>query len=111
MSSTDASVSSIIAAFTSGLDIFKKLREKRQRKKAKQTKRQSSSKSDEETQLSRSLQRGSQDVQAAYEDNYRGLGPKYAVGDGTPLISVTLALGTNIYSNRTRLASTYAAET
>jgi len=85
MSSTDASVCSIIAAFTSGLDVFKKFREKRQRKKVRQTKHRSSSKSDEETQLSRSLQRGSRDVQAAYIDNYRGLGPRYAVGDGKGL--------------------------
>lgn len=84
MQRTDSCVVSLIAAFTSGLDVFKKLRERKREKKSKKARAQTlalQGKSGEELVLSKSLRRGSADIHGEYEKHYRGYGERFAVGD------------------------------
>lgn len=93
MESTESSVSSIVAAFSNGLNVFKRLRKCRQghkvapnRASCKHSRSTAEQKRDqisgEELRLSKSLRRGSADVQKAYEANLRRGGTRYAAGDG-----------------------------
>lgn len=95
MQSTESSVCSIVKAFTSGLDIFKKIRARKQHdathsspkggaqhNKTSPKQRKQSSDSGDELRLSKSLRRGSADVQKAYEEHIRHGGPRFASGDG-----------------------------
>src|ERR1700754_1111321 len=79
------SVRSIISAFASGLDIFKKIRNKRRKKNASGRATRTSDLSQDEIRLNASLRRGSRDVQKEYERNYQALGKYYARGDGKKL--------------------------
>lgn len=84
MQRTDNCVSSLVAAFTSGLDVFKKARERKREKKSKHTRAQTPAlqeKSGEELILSKSLRRGGADIRGEYEKHYRGYGERFAVGD------------------------------
>jgi len=85
MQRTDSCVVSLVAAFTSALDVFKKLRERRREKKTKSrhTKAQKAlqEKSGEELRLSKSLRRGPVDIQNEYERHYQAKGERFAVGD------------------------------
>ncbi|OCK78628.1 hypothetical protein K432DRAFT_331697 [Lepidopterella palustris CBS 459.81] len=82
MSNADVSncVSLIIHAFTNGLDIFKRLRERRRRKKNK-VQAQPDPSSGDELQLSNSLRKGPLDIQTHYERNYEAVGERFAKGD------------------------------
>lgn len=98
MQSTESSVSSIIVAFTSGLDVFKKLRERRRPRQCghgkpfskrgnccKHSRHQghtNGEKNGDELRLSKSLRRGSMDVQKVYEQHVSKRGARYAAGDG-----------------------------
>lgn len=83
MSTTNASVLSIIAAFTSGIDVFKKLSKRRHKKPCKGANSQANEQNREELQLSRSLRRGPVDIQWKHERHVQGAGQLYAVGDCT----------------------------
>lgn len=96
MQRTDSCVGSLISAFTSGLDVFKKLRERKREKKSKKARAQTPAlqeKSGEELRLSKSLRRGTADIQGEYEKHYRGYGEQFAVGDcrmlHSPQVDVT----------------------
>src|ERR1700753_1007501 len=97
MQSTEASVLSIIAAFGSGLEVFKRLNERRRQHRQESPGKPSSSsknrkptrtpsrhgeKSSDELRLSESLRRGSADVQMVYEGGFRKAGTRFALGDG-----------------------------
>lgn len=71
-----SSVHSIIAAFTDGLDIFRKIRDKQR------TKRSTKGRSREEMRLSSSMKMGSRDVGELYMRNHEVLGDRFARGDG-----------------------------
>lgn len=78
-------VSNLIQAFTNSLDVFKRLRERR--RKRKHSKQQSAAEkarqySGDELQLSNSLRRGPQDIQDVYEKCYGRAGERFAKGDG-----------------------------
>jgi hypothetical protein len=79
-------VSGIIDAFTNGMNIFKRLRERRRKKKA--TKENEKPKStpdptrDAEKQLSKSLKKGPLELAEKYADFYHPMGPRFAKGDG-----------------------------
>lgn len=75
-------VSGIIEAFTNGLDIFKKLRERRRKRRSKRDTEVPDSTSTAEHQLSKSLRRGPEEVAGKYtECYYSGIGPRFAKGD------------------------------
>ncbi|KAF2747557.1 hypothetical protein M011DRAFT_402192, partial [Sporormia fimetaria CBS 119925] len=81
-------VSSIIQAFTNGLDIFKRLRSRRRsRRRAHRRDAAVASSDDEkpcdaELQLSDSLRRGPQEITDCYEAHYSKAGARFAKGDG-----------------------------
>jgi hypothetical protein len=84
------SVGSIISSFLNGLDVFKKLREKRRAKKrSKQNDATQKKRAADEMQLSQSLRQGPVDIEAEYARNLQLVGERYAQGDGeshtTPL--------------------------
>jgi len=84
MQRTDSCVFSLVTAFTSGLDVFKKFRGRKHKKKSKRAQAHaaaSSEKTGEELRLSKSLRRGTADIQGEYEKHYRGYGERFAVGD------------------------------
>lgn len=78
--SVSSCVLSIIASFSSGLNVIKRLREKQKRKH----KRKASG--DEELRLSRSLRKGPEDIGWEYQTFSQRMGDQYAVGDGMPSI-------------------------
>lgn len=84
-------VLSIVASFSSGLDVFKKLREKRKRKRSssrsghgKRKGRQCDAKAveEEEARLSRSLRQGPEDIGREYAQSVYAVGDGFAIGDG-----------------------------
>lgn len=78
-------VSNLVQAFANSLDVFKRLRERRQKRKNK--KQQSSNQpevaSGDELQLSNALRRNPQDIQNCYQQHYGKAGERFAKGDGT----------------------------
>ncbi|KAJ9647361.1 hypothetical protein H2199_002350 [Coniosporium tulheliwenetii] len=94
MSNADVSgsVLSIIAAFTSGLDIFKKLAERRRSRKSKSAHPRPVQQSHEELQLGNSLRRGPIDIQREYERNVAGAGWRFAQGDAIAQASLAETL-------------------
>lgn len=77
------SVGSIIASFANGLDVFKRLRERRRAKKrSKQNEMAAKKRADEEMQLSHSLRQGPMDIEAEYSRNLQLVGERFARGDG-----------------------------
>lgn len=83
--STDTSLFALIGAFSSGLDVFKKLK-KRRRKQVQQQPE------DEELRLRRSLQKGPLDLQSEYNRNYAVQGDKYREGDCMSVQSLLLSV-------------------
>lgn len=72
-------VLSIVASFSSGLDVFKKLGEKkRKRRRFKKT----DNVEEQETRLSRSLRQGPEDIGREYQKNVHAVGDDFAIGDG-----------------------------
>ena len=75
-------VSNLIEAFTNGLNIFKRLRERRRKRKARKEKEAPDPITDAEHQLSRSLRKGPQEIADKYAECYHsGMGPTFAKGD------------------------------
>ena len=85
-SNVSSCVLSIVGSFSSGLDVFKKLRDKRKRKK-KSSKRDLRMEQ-EETRLSRSLRQGPEDIGREYARSVCRVGEGFAVGDGMWYLSV-----------------------
>lgn len=76
-----SSVLSIIASFSSGLDVFKKLGEKRKKKKRRS--RAEEQTDVDELRLSRSLRQGPEDIGREYQRcSHTALGDHIAIGDG-----------------------------
>jgi hypothetical protein len=78
--STDSSVFALISSFTSGLDVFRKLRERKSKKKRK--KEEELAAAHEEARLSSSLTRGPVDIHNEYQSNYALHGERFREGDG-----------------------------
>lgn len=76
-------VHNLIDAFTNGLNIFKRLRERRRKHKARKQSQAPEVVSSAELQLSNSLRRGPQDLAEKYEECYghSGMGHRFAKGD------------------------------
>jgi hypothetical protein len=76
-------VSNLIHAFSNGLNIFKRLRERRKKRKARKDHKATDAAVDDEVQLSKSLRRGPQELAERYDACYSQTGHKFAKGDGT----------------------------
>lgn len=76
-------VHNLIDAFTNGLNIFKRLRERRRKHKARKQIPTPEPVNSAELELSNSLRRGPQDLADRYEECYgqRGMGHRFAKGD------------------------------
>src|SRR5689334_15889774 len=75
-------VSNLIQAFANGLNIFKHLRERRRKRKARKEKHTPDLTTSAELQLSNSLRKGPQDLVEKYTECYAGQGHLFAKGDG-----------------------------
>ncbi|KAF2846020.1 hypothetical protein T440DRAFT_250512 [Plenodomus tracheiphilus IPT5] len=90
----DAEVSScimeIIHAFTNGINIFKRLRERRKRRRARKEDHAPDATTSAELQLSKSLRKGPAELTETYAQcYYSGMGPQFARGD--PIAHASLA--------------------
>lgn len=88
---------SIVASFSSGLDVFKKLRETRKRRKG--VKGNNKAEEEDEARLSKSLRRGPEDIGREYQHNLQNVGDMFAVGDAiaqTSLAEILLKLNTGL---------------
>jgi hypothetical protein len=76
-------VHNLIEAFTNGLNIFKRLRERRRKHKARKQSQIPELVNSAELQLSNSLRKGPQDLAERYEECYgqKGMGDRFAKGD------------------------------
>ncbi|KAF2278517.1 uncharacterized protein EI97DRAFT_465798 [Westerdykella ornata] len=81
-------VTNLIHAFTNGLDIFKRLRERPRKRKARKQD-QVEEISNDEMQLSNSLRKGPQDIGSCYSSHYGKAGDRFAKGD--PIAHASLA--------------------
>ncbi|EME40388.1 hypothetical protein DOTSEDRAFT_75004 [Dothistroma septosporum NZE10] len=88
-------VLSIIASFTSGVDVFKKFRESQKRTEGRRKK--SGVDEEEEVRLTRSLRMGSKEIGREYQRSVYAAGEHFAQGDGiaqTSLAEILLKLNT-----------------
>ncbi len=69
-------VESIISAFSSGIDVFRRVRNDQQSRKREEIA------SDEEVRLTKSLHKGNRAISREYERDYDHLGQQFATGDG-----------------------------
>lgn len=79
-SNVSSCVLSIVASFTSGLDVFKKFKELREKRKRRP--RKNASLDDEEVRLARSLRQGPEDIGREYQRSISAVGEHFAQGDG-----------------------------
>jgi hypothetical protein len=79
-------VSSIIAAFGNGMDLFKKMRAKA---KAKKQDKHGAKLTQDELRLRQSLRRGPEQIRAEYDKNVARLGQRFQIGD--PIAHSSLA--------------------
>ncbi|KAK0929570.1 hypothetical protein LTR29_017054 [Friedmanniomyces endolithicus] len=92
-------VLSIVASYSSGLDVFKQLREKRSRKK--QRSRTTAQLGEAEVRLARSLRQGPEDIGREYLKSVQAAGDWFAVGDviaQSSLAEIVLKLNTGLVS-------------
>jgi hypothetical protein len=75
-------VSNLIHAFSNGLNIFKRLRERRRKRKGRKETPVADAAASEEQQLSKSLKRGPQELAQTYDVCYQQTGQSFAKGDG-----------------------------
>lgn len=78
-SNVSSCVLSIVASFASGLDVFKKFRELRGKKRKS---RKNASLDDEEVRLAKSLRQGPEDIGREYQRSIISVGEHFAQGDG-----------------------------
>ncbi|KAK5172942.1 uncharacterized protein LTR77_003064 [Saxophila tyrrhenica] len=91
-------VISIVGSFSNGLDVFKKLRDKRRRRKRS---KKLDKVDEEELSLSRSLRQGPEDIAREYQRNVYGAGQDFEIGDAiaqTSLAEIILRLNTGLVS-------------
>ncbi|KAH7095047.1 hypothetical protein FB567DRAFT_19562 [Paraphoma chrysanthemicola] len=74
-------VSNLIQAFSNGFNVFKRLRERRRKKKARKENQVADAVTSDELQLSKSLRRGPQELAENYDTFYSQTGPRFAQGD------------------------------
>ncbi|KAF2007729.1 hypothetical protein P154DRAFT_452891 [Amniculicola lignicola CBS 123094] len=74
-------VHNLIHAFSNGLDIFKRLRERRRKRKSRKQGAQETPESSAEIQLSNSLRRGPAEIQESYDQHLSKAGDRFATGD------------------------------
>ena len=79
---TASCVLDLIQSFTNGLNIFKRLRARRRKRKDAKLKDKLDTLSSAELQLSNSLKRGTTEIQERYDIHYCKAGDRYAKGDG-----------------------------
>lgn len=84
-----AIVTSILAAFGSGMDMFKRIRAKQ---KARKQGKQGGKLTQEELRLQQSLSRGPQQIRAEYNKSVTKLGHRFKVGDTTAQTSLAHTL-------------------
>ena len=72
-----ACVASIISAFGTGLDVFRKIRAKRRARKLKRSQQSLQN----ELQIQQSLERSPLEIQAEYDRYFSSLGERFAAGD------------------------------
>jgi len=75
-------VSNLIHAFSNGLNVFKRLRERRKKRKARKENQIPDKSVSDELQLSKSLRRGPQELAEKYDACYSQTGHSFAKGDG-----------------------------
>ena len=75
-------VLSIVGSFSSGLDVLKKLREKRKRRHSSRRRKCDARAEEEEMKLSRSLRQGPEDIGREYANSLYAVGDGFAIGDG-----------------------------
>ena len=78
-------VSNLIQAFSNGLNVFKRLRERRRKRKARKARKENQTPevvNSDELQLSKSLRRGPQELAEKYDACYSQTGHSFAKGDG-----------------------------
>jgi hypothetical protein len=75
-------VSNLIQAFSNGLNVFKRLRERRRKRKARKETQPPIAATSDELQLSKSLKRGPQELVEKYDACYSQTGQRFAKGDG-----------------------------
>ncbi|KAF2827656.1 hypothetical protein CC86DRAFT_214515 [Ophiobolus disseminans] len=74
-------VSNLIQAFANGLNVFKRLRERRRKRKARKENQPPDTANTDELQLSTSLRRGPQELAEKYDACYSQTGHSFAKGD------------------------------
>ncbi len=84
-----AVVASIVSAFASGMDIFKRMKAKQRPKKGRN---KPDRLTEEEWQLQNSLQDRPREIKAEYDRNLARLGNRFAVGDSTAQTSLNHTL-------------------
>ncbi|KAJ4350991.1 hypothetical protein N0V95_004225 [Ascochyta clinopodiicola] len=94
-------VNNLIEAFTNGLNIFKRLRERRRKHKSRKQEQAPEPVNSAELQLSNSLSRGPQDLAMRYEECYgqSGMGRRFAKGDSiahASLAEILIRLNTGL---------------
>ncbi|KAF7191559.1 hypothetical protein HII31_07061 [Pseudocercospora fuligena] len=95
-SNVSSCVLSIVASFASGLDVFKKFRELRGKKRKS---RKNASLDDEEVRLAKSLRQGPEDIGREYQRSIISVGEHFAQGDviaQTSLAEILLKLNTGL---------------
>lgn len=75
-------VSNLIQAFTNGLNVFKRLRDRRKKRKSKKENEIADPAANPELQLSKSLRKGPQELAQRYDECFAYTGQSFAKGDG-----------------------------
>ena len=78
-------VLSIVGSFANSLDVFKRLRDKRGRKRHAKGNQQVTDK--EELHLTKSLRQGPEDIGREYQRSIHAAGDQFAVGDGRVIVT------------------------
>ncbi|EME77986.1 uncharacterized protein MYCFIDRAFT_179437 [Pseudocercospora fijiensis CIRAD86] len=88
-SNVSSCVLSIVASFASGLDVFKKFRQLRGKRRKT---RKNASLDDEEVRLAKSLRQGPEDIGREYQRSLISVGEHFAQGDGERILNTSAAI-------------------
>jgi hypothetical protein len=75
-------VLNLIQAFSNGLNVFRRLRDRRRKRKTRKEIQPVETATSDEVQLSKSLRRGPQELAEKYDAFYSQTGQSFAKGDG-----------------------------